>query len=129
MDAPAGSRQCRVGAPAGRQGRRRSDPVGALALPPQLCRQPPLSQAPLTIPRPNLSGGSALAFSTLLKQSGLRRHQSWRQRRQQRHEEAGGEAALLSQRKRAAAPLGFAAKPEARPKNIFCIAILKLCIF
>ena len=129
MDAPAGSRQCRAGAPAGSQCRRRSDPMGALALPPQLCRQPPLSQAPLTIPGPTLSGGSAPAFSTLLKQSGLRRHQSWRQRRQQRHEEAGGEAALLSQRKGQQHPWALQRNRRLAPKKLLCQAMLKVCIF
>ena len=134
VDAPAGSKQCRwnpdhAGAPAASQRRRRSDPVGALALPPQLCRQPPLSQAPLTIPGPTLSGGSALAFSTLLKQSGLRRQQSWRQRRQQRHEEAGGEAALLSQRKGQQHPWALQRNRRLAPKKLICKAILKSCIF
>ena len=134
MDAPAGSRQCRwnpdhAGAPGASQCRRHSDPVGALALPPQLCRQPPLSQAPLTIPGPTLSSGSAFAFSTLMKQSGLRQQQSWRQRRQQRHEEAGGEAALLSQRKGQQHLWALQRNRRLAPNKLVCEAMLKFCMF
>ena len=58
VDAPAGSRQCRwnpdhAGAPAASQCRRHSDPVGALTLPPQLCRQPPSEPGPSYDPRAN----------------------------------------------------------------------------
>ena len=108
------------------RGRPRSEPVQEAQRPrghPRLAptAAPPLSQDPLTIPGPTLSGGNALAFNTLLKQSGLWRQQSWRQRRQHRHEEAGGEAALLSQRKGQQHPWAFAAKPEARPQKAFFV--------
>ena len=76
--------------PAGSQRQRRSDTEGALALLPHLHRNFPQRQ-PLTTPGRTLCGGSALAFSTLLRQSELRRQPSRRQRPAQRPEEAGGE--------------------------------------
>ena len=76
------------------QCRRHSDPAGARALLPHLHRNFPQRHA-LTTPGQTLCGGNALAFSTSLRQSGLRRQPSRRQRPEQRPEEAGGEEAPL----------------------------------
>ena len=76
------------------QCRRHSDPAGARALLPRLHRTFPQRHA-LTTPGQTLCGGNALAFSTSLRQSGLRRQPSRRQRPEQRPEEAGGEEAPL----------------------------------
>ena len=118
------------------RGRPRSEPVqeaqrprGRPRLAPTAVQAAPSELGPSYDPRATLSGGSALAFSTLLKQSGLRRHQSWRQRRQQRHEEAGGEAALLSQRKGQQHPWALQRNRRLAPKKLLCKAILKFCIF
>ena len=82
------------GGPMGTQCPRHSDLEGVRALLPNQCWRPPQSQ-PSTTPGQTLCGGSALAFSTSLRQSGLRRQPSRRQRPEQRPEEAGGEEAPL----------------------------------
>ena len=92
MGVPAGSRQHpwspdRVVGPAVSQRQRHSDPAAALALLPYLHRNFPQRQALTTLGQ-TLCGESALAFSTSLRQSGLRRQPNRRQRPEQRPEEA-----------------------------------------
>ena len=79
-----------AGGPVETQCPRHNDLVGVLALLPHQHRRLPQNQ-PYTTPGQTLCGGSALAFSTLLRQSGLRRQPNRRQRLEERPKEAAGE--------------------------------------
>ena len=79
-----------AGGPVETQCPRHNDLVGVLALLPHQHRRLPQNQH-YTTPGQTLCGGSALAFSTLLRQSGLRRQPNRRQRLEERPKEAAGE--------------------------------------